>query len=899
MPWCWACVLALSVTLAGAARSAAADAPAGAAQAKPATQTKPGTTPAAQPKPAAQPNLARLSRNVYPTGESIDLTLDPSQSGYGGSVTISIRVTARCDSFQFNARSLEITRLALSSAAGEISVTHALAPRERMTVHTARPLEPGPYQLEIEFKQEFGTRASSLYHVQHGEEWYSFTDFESANARQAFPCWDEPEFKIPWQVKLTVPTADLVLSNTPIEGSVTQNDKKTVSFEQTPPLPSYLVSFMCGPFDEVPVPGPSIPTRIITLRGMSPMAAEAVREVPPILSSLEAYFGRPYPYKKLDFIAVPDYLWGAMENPGAITFTDRWILLDPAATTDAERRLLAGTIAHELAHMWFGDLVTMKWWDDLWLNESFASWMGDKITQLVYPEFNMPLEQLDGAFRAYRQDDLISTHAMRQRVDENVNLDQLADALAYDKGEAVLGMFEQWIGPDALRKGVLAYIQAHEWGNAEGADLWNELSKASGLDVAGAMETFLDRPGVPIVRARLLPGGAVELSQQRYLVAGAIAPTQAPWKIPVVLRFSDGQSVHIQRVLLSETTQRVQLSPAIAPVWLHPNADERGYYHWQVASDQLAALAHAPLNERERVGYVRNLNTLLAGGMLHGDEYLRGLADFANDPSPRVGSAVLDGLESVKFTFVTRELRPAYARYVARLLRPVMDRLGDTPAKGEGLDASALRARVMTVLGWDGGDPALRAAALTRARAYLNTPASLDPTLIDATLRLSALSNDTTLYAMYRQRFEAAKDPEEHYHFLGSLGWFHDPALLDQTFDYALHGPLRPQDLRFAFSGLDTEELRERAWNWFRPHYAEVSARMPEVFRSALVRFADGCSNQRLEAARLFFSDPAHAPMGTDRELAELTGRVTSCVGLREREGAAVARALQSNGGRP
>jgi len=229
----------------------------------------------------------------------------------------------------------------------------------------------------------------------------------------------------------------------------------------------------------------------------------------------------------------------------------------------------------------------------------------------------------------------------------------------------------------------------------------------------------------------------------------------------------------------------------------------------------------------------------------------------------------------------------------------VMDRLGDTPAKGEGLDVSMLRARVMEILGWDGGDPELRSTALARARAYLETPASLDPTLIDAVIRLSALSNDTTLYATYRRRFEAAKDPEEHYHFLMGLIWFHDPALLDQTFDYALHGPLRPQDLRLLFIGLDTEELRERAWNWSRQHYAELSARMPEVYRTALVRFADGCSNERLEAARVFFSEPAHAPLGTERELAELSGRVSSCVGLREREGTAVTRALSANGVRP
>ncbi|MGH7741542.1 MAG: M1 family metallopeptidase [Candidatus Eiseniibacteriota bacterium] len=858
--------------------------------------------PAARPPTGVQSNPARLSHDLYPTAQSIDLNLDPSQKSYSGAVNISIRVATRCDSFQFNARSLEITRMVLSNAGGEIPVTHALSTHERITVRAARPLEPGAYRLEIEFSQGFGTRATSLYHVQHGDDWYSFTDFEAMNAREAFPCWDEPEFKIPWQVKLTVPAANLVLSNTPIEGTVTVRDRKTVSFEQTPPLSSYLVAFMCGPFDEVPVPGPSIPTRIITLRGQAPMAAEAARQVPPILEALEGYFGRPYPYQKLDFIAVPEYLWGAMENPGAITFVDHGLLMDPAAPNDDARREMAGTIAHELSHMWFGDLVTMKWWDDVWLNESFASWLGDKITQQVFPKFNMPLEQLDGANRAYAQDGLVSTHAMRQHVGADDDVDQLFDALAYDKGEAVLGMFEQWIGPDVFRKGVLAYLAAHAWGNAEGADLWNELSKVSGLDVAGAMATFLDQPGVPIVRAKLLLGGEVELSQQRYFVAGESAPGQPLWKIPVTLRFSDGSQTHTQRVLLTEAVQRVKLVPALTPQWLHPNANQGGYYHWEVSTSQLSTLAGAAreqLNERERVGYVQNLNVLLAGGSLHGDDYLHGIAAFADDPSPRVTAAVVAGLESVRFTFVTSELRPAFSRFVARTLRPVMDRIGETPQAGENVDLSTLRAQVMAMLGWDGGDKALCARAYTQANDYLNQPASLHPTLIDAVLKLSAVSNDSTLYDRYRARYEAGGTPEEREHFLASLGWFHDPRLVGRTLDYALHGPLRPQDIRPLLAGMDTEELRQRVWDWARQNYAGLSEKLPAFYRPAMVRYANGCSRERLEAARLFFSDPAHAPVGTERELSELGSRVTACAGLREREGTAVARALQSNGARP
>jgi len=891
---------ALLLLGASLAASLAAGAP-GVLKPKPAVRA-PASAAAKAPAPAALAagaNPARLPHVVRPTSESLDLTLDPAQQGYGGSVTIGLKVSARADSFQLNSRSLAITRLALAGPTGEIPVTHSLAARERITVRAAKPLEPGSYTLEIGFTQEFGTRATSLYHVKHGSDWYSFTDFECDNAREAFPCWDEPEFKIPWQVKLTAPDSDLVLSNTPIEGTATQRHRKTVSFQQTPPLPSYLVAFMCGPFDAVPVPGPPIPTRIITLRGQGALAAEAVRQVPPILGALEAYFGRDYPYKKLDFIGVPEYLWGAMENPGAITFVDSGLLLDPVSATGAERRRLASTLAHELSHMWFGDFVTLEWWDDVWLNESFASWMGDKITQLVFPEFNLPLEELDGTYRAYAQDDLLSTHAMRERVGDGTNLDQVFDALAYDKGEAVLGMIEQWIGPDEFRNGVLGYLEAHAWGNAEAADLWHELSKASGKDVTGVLETFLDQPGVPIVRARLLPGGQVELSQQRYVVAGEAAPIQSPWKIPVVLRFSDGKKEYTQRVLLTSPAERVTLEPPITPLWLHPNADERGYYHWQVSPDQMSALASAPLGERERAGYVRNLKVLLSGGMLHGDEYLMGLARFAHDASPRVGSAVLDGLDHVKRTFVTDSLRPEFARYVAHTLRPMMDRLGETPKPGESVDAAELRARVIAMLGWDGGDAGLRASGLERARAWLVNPASLDPTLIDPMIRLSALSNDTTLYAAYRDRFENAQGPEDHVRFLTSFGWFHDPALVDRTLDYALHGPLHAQDFRRVFIGMDTEALRMRVWDWSRQHYAQLATRLPVTQRSTLIRYADGCSRERLEAARAFFSDPARDPVGADRELSELAGRVASCVSDRDREGAAVARALAASGDWP
>ena len=277
--------------------------------------------------------------------------------------------------------------------------------------------------------------------------------------------------------------------------------RRTVAFARTKPLPSYLLALATGPLETVPIPGMSVPGRVVTVKGASGLAGEAVRTTPPLLAALERYFGRPYPYEKLDLIAVPEFWPGAMENPGAITFRDTILLLDARGASAAQREAHVTINAHELAHMWFGDLVTMEWWDDLWLNESFASWMGDKAAEEAFPELRTAVSDVATLQGAMVTDARLSTRAIRQPVSALDNLLQAADTLAYQKGEAVLGMVEAWVGPEAFRKGVLDYLAAHEWKNASAADLWRALGKAAGKDVGGVLATFLDQPGIPLVEA--------------------------------------------------------------------------------------------------------------------------------------------------------------------------------------------------------------------------------------------------------------------------------------------------------------------------------------------------------------------------------------------------------------
>jgi aminopeptidase N len=365
--------------------------------------------------------------------------------------------------------------------------------------------------------------------------------------------------------------------------------------------------------------------------------------------------------------------------------------------------------------------------------------------------------------------------------------------------------------------------------------------------------------------------------------------------MPVGLEFSDGAKVYHQTVLLSDPVATVTLEPAITPQWIHPNADERGYYHWTVSPELLGTLAskaRPQLSERERVGFVNNLSTLLTGGMLHGDDYLRSISGFGDDTSPEVVDAVLDGLQSVRFAFITQDLRGSYSAYIRRTLRPALDRLGETPRPNEDPSTATLRARLMGQIGVYGEDQALRAKGLAMTKSLLADPKSVDPTLADVAIRLAATTNDTTLYGECQRRFEASRSPMDRRRFLSALGGFHDPALVDRTLDYALHGPLRPQEIMFGFQSFDTPELADRMWKWAQENYDQITAKIPPMFRIYMVYFAMGCSRERLEAAKVFFTQPEHAPVGTQQELAKVSDMITECATLRDREGARVSKML-------
>jgi alanyl aminopeptidase len=839
-------------------------------------------------------NGFRLGDNVRPTEESVRLDLDPAQPSYSGSVDIALAIARPTRDVRLHARDMTLTDVALTRAAAKsapIVVTRQAGDRGLLTLHAARPLAAGAYRLTIAFTTAFNTQATSLYRLKSGGDWYAFTQFEADDARAAFPCFDEPEFKIPWHVSVVVPREHLVIGNTPVANEFVAGDKKTVEFKVTRPLPSYLIAVCSGPLETVPIDGLAVPGRVVTVKGASKLAAEAARVTPLLVSGLESYFGRPYPYEKLDLIAVPEFWPGAMENAGAITFTDRSLLMDPARASVAERRQLAEFISHELSHQWFGDLVTMDWWDDLWLNESFATWMGQKTANQVFPDLGFDLYEVNEAHRAMLADGRLTTRAIRQPVTTMANLLQSADVLAYQKGETVLGMFEHWMGDTAFRTGVRDYLSAHAWGNAQASDLWAALGKAGGHDVARAMATFLDQPGMPLVTIGPVDGGKVRISQERFLPAGARRPPPQVWEIPLVVKYQDGGEVKTKSLFLATASEVVDLGAAHLD-WVLPNADAYGYYRWRVPEAWMRAIADraaAALNARERMDFAYNARGLLDAGVMHADEYLDLLPRVLRDPEPLVVSAGLDGLGEVREPLITPEAKTGFARYVRGAVGPALEHFGRTRQADEKETVALVRPQLLSWMADAGQDGPTRAFCDSVAHAYLANPSAVEPSIAAPSMEVAAMRGDLAMRDTLRARFEAAPNPGQRRLFLTALIAMRDSACLAANLEYALSGPLKPQETG-AFlraGGVNSGgENRDRIWSFLQSHWGAIMKKVPPMYAVFMPFVAGGCSSQRLDEAEKFFTAPAHAAPGLDKELERLSEGVGDCQELREREGA-------------
>ncbi|MEM9490762.1 MAG: M1 family metallopeptidase, partial [Myxococcota bacterium] len=545
-------------------------------------------TPATAPSLDLTPPKLRLGDNARPLGYQIDLTLVPEQDTFDGRVAIDIMLTRATRVVWLNATELTFERAAI---AGEDSEAEAVRVVQGDEAHIAlvadAPVGPGKVTVTASYRGVLPSHEEGgLFRRKEGDFWYIYSQLEPLDARRVFPSFDDPRFKVSYQLTLRVKKDHLALANTPIASeSTTADGMRVVRFLPTPPLPSYLVAMAVGPFEVVDAGTAgrkNTPIRIIKPHGMGAWATYAAESTGPLLTLIEDYFDQPYPFAKLDQIAVPSFL-GAMENPGLVTYHKELILAEPGRDSIARQRSFASICAHELAHLWFGDLVTMKWWDDLWLNESFATWMAAKIVHTWQPSWGGEVGMVKGAGWSMRSDSLDTARKIRQPIVSAHDIDNAFDGITYGKGAAVLRMFEAWIGEDKFRQGIRRYINRHARGNADASDFLAAFGSVVGTDVAAAFETFIDQPGVPVVRAELQctrgQKPTLTLSQRRFAPSGSRIDTDRQWQLPVCVEYGVGRKTGRSCVLMTEKQAQLELAKADrCPDWVLPNDNMTGYY---------------------------------------------------------------------------------------------------------------------------------------------------------------------------------------------------------------------------------------------------------------------------------------------------------------------------------
>ncbi len=848
--------------------------------------------PPPPPGPPGPDGNVRLGREVVPLRYALDLRIDPTQSRVSGVARIEVRLETPTAELHLHGRHLDIHAADAVADGAEREATPALGENGGLALRFSEPLPAGEVTLRVVYEAPLPETPEGLYRVKDGEDWYAFTQFEATDARNAFPCFDQPEFKTPYSVTLRVPTGQLAIANSREIGRKTEGGDDIFSFAETKPLPTYLVAFAVGAFDVVEAPAdaiPNVPLRLIATKGKGGLAQYALSRTPVIHAALARYFGRPHPFDKLDLVAVPNFAAGAMENVGLVTFRETLVLLD-GETAPATRKMWSQqVIAHELAHMWFGNLVTPRWWDDLWLNEAFATWMASRIVHEVDPALEVNLSTVAGTHWVMSHDAQKHARAIRQPIEDGGDVDNAFDVITYGKGAAVLRMLEAWIGEAPFRKAVRAYMERHAYGNAATVDLMAALAKASGKPVDEVARNFLDQPGTPLVNAQLACSGdgpaTLTTTQRRYLPAGSDAQQGEPWRVPVCVRYGIGDAAHRQCFVLDGPVKAVELAHPGCPSWLHPNARQRGYYQWSVPTGALGGLveAHRPaLTMVERVALVGQLRALLEAGELPVSSYLKGLAALAGEEHRLVLSGVSRALAHLERVAVEGELTAPYRAYVKKVLKPHVARIGLEPKAGETVDVKLLRPELLGAYTYITRDAALLARSRALVEAYLADAGSVTPEVLALVLPMAAWSGDDSLWTRLKDAAVAATDPVARVALVGALGAFETPALRVRSLGLVLDGTLRAQDLRQLARG-GVPATREATWTWMTQHYDEI---LRVTGPSAAPRLpwlgAGFCTEADRSRVAAWFDQPDHAPDGTARNLGLALEAVTRCIRLRK-----------------
>ncbi len=858
---------------------------------------------------AAVPEL-RLPENVRPTHYALDLTLIPDRDTFTGQIEIEIEIRKPTETIWLNARNLTIESAKIIAGGHTEPAKVEPGGKEFVAFSTPSAIPAGKGMLQITYHGNVSKKASGgVFQQQESGEWYIYTQFEAIDARAAFPCFDEPGFKVPWNITLHVKKEHAALSNTAVASeSDESNGMKKVVFAESKPLPSYLVAMAVGPFEFVDAGkfgSKHTPLRIVTPKGRRADARYAAEVTGPLLEQLEKYFGLPYAYDKLDSIAVPLF-GGAMENPGLITYGETIILRDPARDTISRQRQYASIAAHEMAHLWFGDLVTTAWWDDIWLNEAFASWMSSKVLAQWKPEWNTKISEQDTRLGAMSDDALISARKIRQPIESNDDIENAFDSITYSKGEAVIGMFENWMGADEFQRGVRQYIRNYSFRNATAADFRDALSSVGNKAVGQAFATFLNQAGAPLVSINLKcdtgTGTTLHLTQRRALPLGSPGSTDQTWQVPVCIRYGDGESTQRECTLLTQPAMDWKLPAAKScPSWVLGNADGTGYYRVLYEGDLLGRVLAdrgSRLSPAERVATLGDVEALTSLGKLKEAEALALVPQFADDPVRQVVSSAAGIANGIRNHLVGSELWPNYTRFIDKSFGERARKLGWTAKAGEDADTRLLRKTIVPMEAVWGGDGQLASEGRKLAERWIADRNSVDAEIIGPALTVAARTGDQKFFKQLEDALKTTRDRNQREHILGALGSFRDPAIARAALDLIVTPEV---DMREAaallFGPLSAPETQELPFEFVRKNFDAIVKKIPaeDIFSlgAFLPHVGNGfCDEKGREEVQAFFEPKLGRFNGMPRNLANTLENIRLCAAYRAAQQSSVAEFL-------
>ena len=831
----------------------------------------------------------RLPRTVVPRHYELVIEPDLVAASFTGEETVAVEVVEPTGTIVLNVKELDVTEAWVTAAGERVDAEVSLDPeRERATLTLARDIAAGDATVHARFSGVLNDKLTGFYRstfvdAEGTTQTIGTTQFEATDARMAFPCWDEPDFKAVFAVTLVVADDLLAISNAAeVERTPTGDGRVAVRFAETIPMSTYLVAFVVGPLvatDPIDVDG--TPLRVVHVPGKEHLTAFALEVGEFCLRHFADWYDIPYPGDKCDLIALPDFAAGAMENLGAITFREAVLLIDPDAATQLELQRVADVVAHELAHMWFGDLVTMKWWNGLWLNEAFATFMELAAVDAFRPEWQRWVAFTNERAAAFAVDSLASTRPIEYPVLSPHDADGMFDVLTYQKGGSVLRMLQQYLGEEGFRAGIRLYLRSREYGNAETTDLWDAIEEATGEPVRRIMDTWIFQGGHPVVSVEA-DGDQLRLEQRTFRFRPH--DDSSTWAVPVLVR-AGGTT---ERTLLDERSGSVAVGDLSGGVVA--NAGGHGFYRVRYSPELLAALTPnvASLEPVERALLVEDTWASVLAGDTEAATLLDLLEGYTAEDDPTVWGAISPALGALD-RIVDGDAREAMQAYVRALATPALERFGWEPKDGESDLAGQARQLVITILGTVGADHGVRA----RARE-LHGSADLDPNVAAATVALVAATGTAEDHAAFLDKYKTSPSPQEALRYLYGLGSFPDRDLAQQTLALTLSGTVRSQNAPFLIQLLlQNRDVNELTWEFVKGEWDAINDRFPDNTIPRLLGGVTTLSTPELAADVEAFLASHPVPQAV-KTIEQHLERLRVNVALREREAARLAEALRA-----